>query len=235
MSKFARPWTVLPHGPLEKIDDNLWTVTGDLQWVPVHGIRRMSIVRRSDGSLLFFHAIPLDEPTLAELTTWGKPAILVLPHDQHAIDARPFAEKLGLRVFGPKLNEKKLRARVDLDGTLEQLEADPSVTFESLAGTKTGEPVGVVRSGERLSLLFADAVQNIPRGELPFAFRLLGMGGGPKVILPFKLLFVSDNTALKAHFERLAAMPGLTRLVPCHGTVITSDAADSLKRVATSV
>jgi hypothetical protein len=128
MSKSARPWTVLPHGPIEKLDDHLWTVTGDLPRAPVHGIRRMSIVRRSDDSLLFFHAIPLDEPTLAEIAAWGRPTVLVIPHDQHALDARAFAERLGLRVFGPKFNEKKLRARVDLDGTLDQLEADPSIT-----------------------------------------------------------------------------------------------------------
>jgi hypothetical protein len=139
MPKPARPWTVLPHGPIEKLDANLWTVAGDLPRVPVKGIRRMSIVRRSDGSLLFFHAIPLDQKTLAEVREWGQPAVLVVPHDQHTVDARAFAEKLALRVFGPTLNEKKLRPRVDLAGTLEQLEADPCVTFESLAGTKTAK------------------------------------------------------------------------------------------------
>ena len=120
MPKPARPWTVLPHGPIEKLDANLWTVAGDLPRVPVKGIRRMSIVRRSDGSLLFFHAIPLDQKTLAEVREWGQPAVLVVPHDQHTVDARAFAEKLALRVFGPTLNEKKLRPRVDLAGTLEQ-------------------------------------------------------------------------------------------------------------------
>jgi hypothetical protein len=235
MPKPPRPWTVLPHGPIERLDDNLWTVAGDLPRVPVKGIRRMSIVRRSDGSLLFFHAIPLDEPTLGEVKAWGQPAILLIPHDQHAVDARAFAEKLGLRVFGPALNEKKLRAKVDLAGTLDQLDADPAVAFESLAGTKTGEPVGIVRSGDRVSLLFADAVQNIPNETLPLAFRLLGMGGGPKVIPPFKVLFVGDKKALRAHLQRLAETSGLTRLVPCHGTVINSDPAGSLKRVATEL
>jgi hypothetical protein len=192
----------------------------------------MSIVRRSNGSLLFFHAIPLDEPTLAEITAWGRPTVLVIPHDQHALDARAFAERLGLRVFGPKSNEKKLRARVDLAGTLDQLEADSGITFESLGGAKTGEPVGVVRSGERISLLFADAVQNIPKETLPLAFRLLGMGGGPKVIPPFKLLFVSNKPALRAHLERLAELRTLTRLVPCHGAIVTLDAAGALRRLA---
>ncbi len=235
MPKSPRPWTVLPHGPVEKLDDNLWTVTGDLPRIRVKGIRRMSIVRRSDGALLFFHAIPLDDATLAEVTAWGKPEILVIPHDQHALDARAFAERLGLRVFGPKLNEKKLRAKVDLAGTLDQVPADPCVAFESLEGAKTGEPVGIVRSGERVSLLFADAIQNIPKETLPLAFRLLGMGGGPKVTPPFKLLFASDTKALRAHLERLVDLPGLTRMVPCHGTIVRSDPAGSLRRVTMEI
>jgi hypothetical protein len=235
MAKPARPWTVLPHGPIEKLDDNLWTVAGDLPGVSVKEIRRMSIVRRSDGSLLFFHAIPLDETTLAEVRTRGQPAVLVIPHDQHAVDARAFAEKLGLRVFGPMLNETKLRERVSLAGTLDQLEADPCVAFESLEGTKTGEPVGIVRSGERVSLLFADAVQAIPKEMLPVVFRLFGMGGGPKVTPPFKFLFMTDKKALRAHLERLAALPGLVRLIPCHGILTTSDAAETLKRVAAAM
>jgi len=235
MTNHARPWTVLPHGPVEKLDDNLWTVAGDLPGVSVKEIRRMSIVRRSDGSLLFFHAIPLDEMTLAEVRAWGQPAVLVVPHDQHTVDARAFAERLALRVFGPTLNEKKLRTRVDLAGTLDQLEADPCVTFESLAGTKTGEAVGIVRSGERVSLLFADAVQAIPKETLPMVFRLFGMGGGPKVTPPFKFRFVNDRRALRSHLERLSDLPGLTRLLPCHGALTTVDAAETLKCVAAAL
>src|SRR5258708_1823109 len=110
MAKPPRRWIVTRHGPLEKLEDNLWAVEGDVPGVPFR--RRMSIVRRTDGTLLFFNAMPLEEAVLAEVKAWGRPAVLVVPHDQHMIDARAFAEKLGLSIYGPKECETKVRARV---------------------------------------------------------------------------------------------------------------------------
>ncbi|HET8732485.1 MAG TPA: hypothetical protein VFM45_01810, partial [Anaeromyxobacteraceae bacterium] len=61
MTRRPRPWTVLPHGPLERLEENLHVVDG---WVPgIRGLRRrMAVVRRSDGGLVFFNAVPVDEP-----------------------------------------------------------------------------------------------------------------------------------------------------------------------------
>lgn len=121
MAKPPRPWTVTPHGPIEKLEDNLWAVEGA---VPVPGgiRRRMCIVKLQNGDLLFFHAVPLAEPQLAEVKAWGRPATLVVAHDNHAIDAVAFAAKLGLQVYAPRAGEAGLRARqVPLAGGLEQV------------------------------------------------------------------------------------------------------------------
>jgi hypothetical protein len=55
---------------------NLWAVAG---WVPgIKGLRRrMSIVRRADGGLLFFNAVPVDDATLARIRSLGRPSMLV--------------------------------------------------------------------------------------------------------------------------------------------------------------
>jgi hypothetical protein len=230
--KPPRPWIVTPHDPIEKLDDNLWTVESPVPGVPIR--RRMSIVKRSDGQLVFFNAVPLDEKSLAEVAAWGKPAFLVIPHDQHGIDAHAFMNKLGLKMYGPRASEAKMRKRWELAGTLEDLPADPHVSFESLDGTKTGEPVAIVRSGERVSLLFSDAYQDASGYSLPLAMRLAGFGGGPKVVPLFKWFFTKDKPAFKAHLEKLAALPGLTRIVPCHGAIRQAGAADTLKQVAAS-
>jgi hypothetical protein len=231
MAKPPRPWTVTPHDPIEKLDDNLWAVESPVPGLPLR--RRMCIIKRSDGQLTLFNAVPLDEKSLAEVTAWGKPAFLVIPHDQHGIDAHGFKEKLGVQIYGPKACEAKMRARWD-SATLDQLPPDPSVSFESLDGAKTGEPVGIVRSSGRVSLLFADAYQDATGYKLPLPLRLLGFGGGPKVVPVFKLLFTKDKAALKAHLERLAALPGLERIIPCHGAITRSDAGATLKQVAAS-
>lgn len=229
-----RPWLVAPHGPIEKLDDNLWTVEGKVPGLPV--MRRMAIVKRSDGTLLFYHAIPLDEAALREVKAWGTPAYLVIAHDNHGIDAHPFAKHLGLKVFGPKSNVEKMRAKFDVDGALEDIPPDPAVTVRSVAGTRYDEPVVEVRSGggARTSLVFCDAFQNNRNEDTPLVFRLLGFTG-PKVPPLFRLAFTRDKAALREDLERLAGLPGLARLVPCHGAVVGSDAAGTLRRAAATL
>jgi len=43
---------------------------------------------------------------------------------------------------------------------------------------------------------------------------------------------VRDAGALAAHLERLAATPGLCRLVPSHGDLVEGDAGAVLRQVA---
>ena len=60
MGKGPRPWIVTRHDAIEKHEANLWSVSGDA--VGIKGMtRRMAIVRLSDGRLLFYNAIPLEE------------------------------------------------------------------------------------------------------------------------------------------------------------------------------
>jgi len=67
MPKPPRPWTVLPHGPLERLEENLYAIEGAVPGIP--GLRRrMAIVRRADGGLLFFNAVPVGEEALARIT-----------------------------------------------------------------------------------------------------------------------------------------------------------------------
>lgn len=232
MSRTPRPWTVSPHGPILKLEENLWVVEGQ---VPTPGgiKRRMAVVRREDGTLLFFHAMPLEDAAMAEIAAWGRPTTLVLGHDQHAIDADPFAKRLGLAIYGPGPNLDKLRARgLEIAGSLADLPADPNIRFEEVEGTKTGEAVGVVASGDRVSLLFADCCQNSPPDGMMFPLRALGFAGGPKVVPMFRFLFMSDRARLRAHLERLAALPGLARLVPFHGSVVDVEPSAALRKAA---
>src|SRR5262249_13535021 len=156
------------------------------------------ICKRSDGQLVFLNAVPLDDAALAEVTAWGKPAFLVIPQAQHGIDAQPFAEKLGCKIYGPKQSVAKMRERWTVAGTLEDIPPDRDVSFESIDGVKPGEPVGIVRSGSRVTLIFNDAYQDATGYKLPLPMRILGFGGGPKVVPVFKWFFTSDKAALKA-------------------------------------
>jgi hypothetical protein len=229
-----RPWTVVPHDPIEKLEENLWVVEGDIPGGV--GRRRMFMVRRADGGLLFAGAaVPLDEAALAEVTGWGRPAALVVPHHYHMIDAAPFADRLQVGIYGPRACAAGMRKRAPMAGYLEDLPADPHVALEPVSGVWSGEPALIVSSGPRRSLLFGDVIQNTPAASLGFVFRMLGLGGGPKVIPPFRLFFLRDRRALRAQLERWAALPGLCRLVPCHGTIVRQGATEALRAAAATL
>jgi hypothetical protein len=236
MPKPPRPWIVTRHDPIEKLEDNLWTVQGDVPGIPF--TRRMFIIKRSDGGLMFYgSSVPLEDELLAEITAWGRPAMLLVPHDQHMIDARAFAEKLGLRVYGPRACEAKMRERAEIAGMLEDIPADPAVEVIPVAGAKTGEPAVIVRSsgGQRVSVLIADAVQNNAKTSMGFLPRMMGFAGGPKVVPVFRMMFLKDKVALRNQLTAWSALPGLVRVAPCHGDAVTGDAASALKAAAASV
>ena len=231
MAKPKRPWTVGKHLPLTQIDDNLWAVEDVL---PPGILRRMCIIKRSDGSLLFFHAVPVDDATLSQIRALGTPKYLVVGHDQHAVDTHAFQEKLGLQSYGPKKLAPALQKRFNLTGALEDISADSSMEVIETPGSKKGETSIIVKSGggSRISILTSDVLQNNPPEKLNFLFKLLGFGGGPKVVPLFRLLFTSDKAALKKEILRWASLPGFKRLVPFHGDIVDQDAAGAIRNAA---
>ena len=151
------------------------------------------------------------------------------------VDAHAFKEKLGLKLYGPKERKDLIDQRSPLDGTLEDIPADSAVSFQTVPGSKLGEPFGIVKSGDgaRVSLLFCDVIQNNPDEKTNFFFRLLGFSGDhPKVVAAFRLLFLSDRAALKNALMSWADMSNLKRIVPFHGTVVEGDAAGALRRAS---
>jgi hypothetical protein len=232
-----RPWTVLPHGAIEKIDENLWGIESDVPGVP--GLkRRMTIVRRPDGSLLFFNAVPVSDSVLAEIRTLGKPRDLVIPQHLHMIDAYAFRAKLGVRVYAPAMTRALVSRLVKVDGSFDDLPADGTVSVGTVAGFKTGEGYVTVRTGPRGSLLVADMVLNLRRapGLLGLLFHVLGFSGDrPKLPTPVRLRVVRDRRALRNQLEQLASTPGLARIVPSHGAVIEQDPSGVLREIAATL
>jgi hypothetical protein len=237
MAKAPRPYIVTRHDPIEQLDLNLWAVNGDVPgFPPGSGMgRRMSIIKLGNGRLVFHNAIPLDDRALAQVTAWGKPSILIVPMHLHTMDAASFREKLGLKVFTSKVTLNKVRAILPVDGTLEELPVDASLKCEPLAGTKFGEAAYLVKSGPRVSLVFCDAIHDSRPGKGfgGFMFRVMGFTGQePKVPPLYRLRAVSDKKALRADLLRLAETPGLARLVPSHGLIVTNDPAGAIRRAA---
>jgi hypothetical protein len=228
-----RPWTVLPHDRIQKLEPDLWAVSGAMP--RMGGLdRRMTVVRLESGDLLFHNAIPLDAPSMAQLEAFGRPAFLVVPNGFHRLDVHAWRERYPrLVVVCPPQARARVAQAVQVDGGFERLPADPRLSAVPLQGLRSGEAALVARSadGARASLLFGDAVMNIPR-DAGAVLRLMRSAGGPKVTPLFRLLALSDAGALASHLERLAETPGLVRLVPSHGEVIEGDAGAVLRAVA---
>jgi hypothetical protein len=231
-----RPWTVLPHGPLEDHQPNLKSVEGELPRGNVK--RRMSVARLADGRLAFFNGIPLRETEMQKLETWGTPSILCIPNGFHRLDIHAFKERYPqLQVFCPKGVRARIAEVVAVDGAIEDLPRNQGIEWISLRGTKPGEMAMLVRDGPTSSLCFGDAIMNLPHlpGLDGFLFRLIRSTGTPKVTPLAQFTLVENKPALADHLRELSASPGLNRLVPSHGNVVENDAPGVLRRAADSL
>jgi hypothetical protein len=96
----------------------------------------------------------------------------------------------------------------------------------------------IVRGGDGTSLVFNDAIFNMPHaaGFTGFVLRrVTASTGGPTVSRVLKWLVLADKAAFRAHLEELAKLPDLKRIIVSHHETITDDPAGTLARVAAAV
>lgn len=230
-----RPWTVLPHEPFAKLEENLWTVAGRLPHASMN--RRMSVVRLDGGRLVLHNAVPLAEPAMRELEAFGAPAVLVVPNGFHRLDVHAWKERYPrLSVICPPPSRLRVSRVVAVDGGWELLPRDPALEAIPIAAVRSGEAALVVRSagGARASLLFGDTFMNIPhqRGLGGLVLRMFGSSGGPKVTAMAQFFTIRARGATAGALLELAMTPGLVRLVPSHGDIVEREPKDVLDAVA---
>jgi hypothetical protein len=233
----ARPWIVLPHEPLQKLENNLWVAQGKLTR-PTQVLRRAHFIKLSDGRLVAHPGMCLDEASMHELEAWGEVSFIIVPNGLHRLDAHAWRERYPkAKVLCPPQSRLKIEKIVQTDGDLSLLPKDPALELIIAAGWKSGEPILLVRSGEngeRVSLCFSDVIMNMHgfKGFEGFVLGTLGALGSPRVTPFARILMVRDKKALKAQLLALAQTPRLARLVPCHGEIVESRAAEALTGAA---
>lgn len=231
-----RGWQVTAHDPIQKLEENLWTVRTDLPSGRKPGDRRMAIAKMASGELAFFNAAPLEDAALKEIEAWGKPTYLVLPSNTHMVDGHAFAERLGLKVYGPK-NDTKMAARVKVEGDFDAFPKDAHVQVMAAAGLKNGEGVMAVISpdGKRKSLMFCDLFMNIPGDNASVLSRLMGFAGGPRFPWLVKQFLVKDRSALKTQANHWANDTKIARLIPTHGRILDTHARSELRKLVDAI
>ena len=235
MPKPFTEWTVLPHGKLARLDDNLLSVTGDLH-MPVGDVpRRMTVVRLRDGRLVIYSAIALDEAEMRALEDFGQPAFLIVPNDIHRMDAKIWKDRYpGLRVVAPAGVRKRVEEVVAVDQTAVEFD-DPQVRFVTVPGTDEHEAALVVQTWSGTTLVVGDLIWNLDDrpGFGGWLFHLMGFTGDrPRIPTVVELREIRDKPALRAQLERWARISDLNRIIVAQGNIVTRDPAGVLDRLA---
>lgn len=234
-----RPWTVLPHGPIEKLTENVWTVDGALPDAPLR--RRMTLVRLADGRLAVHNAVALSEGLMRDIEAWGEPAILIVPNGWHRLDAHAWKQRYPKStVWCPKGAVKRVEQVVPVDGSYDLFPKLDGLSVEPLDGEREMAAEGVFTARDasgRAALIFNDTLFNHPDvdGFSGSVMKLMGSTGGPRVTRFFRLVGVNDKRRLAAQLRHRAAEPGLSHLVPGHGDPVAVDAPGVLRDIADSL
>jgi hypothetical protein len=224
--KVFTEWTVLPHRPIEKLTDNLWRVSGLLGQIQ----RQMVLARMRDGRVVVNNAIAMDDAAMAELEAWGEPAVLIVPNAYHRQDARIWKQRYPkMTVVAPDKACKRVDKVVAVDVATTAAPADDTVRVVAMDGCAS-DTLLEVRSGDAVSLVFCDAILNVPKrgGMIGFMLAPTGRVSAPRVM---RWIGMQDKRAFAGHLERLADTPNLERLLFGHGKPVTEDAPGALRSV----
>lgn len=238
MTKPFKQWTVLPHGKLSEIDENILTVVGQLHMPLADLPRRMTIARLKDARLVVFSAISLDEDEMASLEEYGRPAFLIVPSDIHRLDAKTWKDRYpAMQVVTPEGSRAKVEEVVPVDSVTPKFD-DPNVIFITVPGTRRREAALLIHTHTGTTLVLNDLVGNI-RGEAGFGGWLLRIAGfaGDEAQIPrvVKMAMVEDKNALRAQLLQWADIPSLQRILVSHGSVIGEDPRQTLRELAASL
>jgi len=223
---------IYPYHPPQSLAANLWQVAGTL----ANGLpRNMTIYRLPDGRLLLYSVVAMHPTDMEALEKLGRPAILVMPHDRHGMDA-PFYKRRypDLRVLAP---EPRHARTVPVDDDIGELEA-LGIKAYVLPGTTYHEVVLELPVEGGIALCTTELLGNLSGlpGLMGVLLRVLGPpGGGLGVARVVRWREVSDRNRAQAWMRSMAERPDLRMVLVGHGSPVTHDPGTALRRAAGQV
>jgi hypothetical protein len=239
MPRVHDSWTVLPHEPIEKIDDGLLTVAGDIPMPLGNFPRRMMVIALPGHRTAIWSAIALDDTEMARIEGLGTPSFLIVPNRAHRLDARIWKARYpAIKVLAPPSARQPVEEVVPVDATSDII-GDPDLAFMTVAGTKEDEFALTVRRASGITLIVNDVIGHVRRPHglgATIMARLMGFGvSGPRVPRVVKRMMIDDETALARQLRDWAAIPDLKRVIVSHGDPIEHHPAEALRAVAASL
>jgi len=223
------------HQRIAKLEENLWTVDGDIRLPGGIFTRKMTLMKLRDGRVAIHSAIMLDEAGMAEIERWGEPTFAIVPNRHHRLDAPALRQRYpAIKIICPGAARVQVEKVLRVDGEYETLPEE--ITWRALA-TKDGEAAFMFRSGERVSIIFGDVLFNVEHfgGALGWTFRMIGSTGEPRVTPLAKWAVVADKRELARQLRELAGTASLVRLIPGHGENIEKNPSEILSAVAEGI
>jgi hypothetical protein len=238
MTKPFQHWTVLPHGKLVQVDENILTVVGEIHMPLMDLPRRMTVARLADTRLVVYSAISLDEDEMAALEAYGRPAVLIVPSDKHRLDAKTWKDRYpAMQVVAPAGARDKVQEVVPVDAVAPTFD-DPGVLFVTVPGTRDREAALLVRTPKGTTLVLNDVVGNI-RDAAGFGGWLLHLAGfaGDEAQIPtvVKMAVIDDTKALRTQLLQWAEIESLVRILVSHGAPIEDNPRQVLRDLAASL
>ena len=200
MSAPLETWKVLPHGALTAVDDNVWTVVGQIH-MPVGDFqRRMTVARLCDGGLVVYSAIALNEDEMQRLENLGRMARLVVPGEDHRLDAKIWLQRYPtMHVAAPAGTRERALEVVPVESTNPDF-GDPNIQWISVPGTREHEAASTVRGARGTTLIVNDLIADIrhEHGFTGWMLRLMDFSGDePNLPGVRRLAMVKDSESLR--------------------------------------
>jgi len=239
MASLHDEWRVFPHGPIERIDDGILSVEGEIQMPLGRFPRRMTVVALNDGRTVAFSPVALHEPAMREIEALGALAFMVVPNGFHRLDARPFKKRYpDIKVICPPGSKKRVEKAVRVDA-VSDIFNDGDVRFVLVAGMRNAEAALLVRRASGTTLVLNDVISNVrhPKGlGANIMARLFGFGvKHPQMAREVRHLFVGDKRALAKQLGDWAAIPDLRQIVVSHGEIIDQSPSEMLRSIASTL
>jgi len=236
MTAILERWKVLPHGPLEEIDEGILTVAGEIKMPLGNFPRRMTVVGLSGNRTAIFSAIALNSAEMRKIEQLGTPSFLIVPSDMHRLDARIWKECYpAIRVVTPSGARMRVAEIVQVDSSDDILQ-DEAVRFQNVAGTGGHESALTVRRAHGVTLICNDIIGHVthPHGlGAQVMARLMGFGvSEPQVPRIVRRKIVVDPKALASQFRDWAALRDLRRIIVSHGDPIETKPREALIALA---
>jgi hypothetical protein len=227
---------IYPHGKPEQLAPNLWQVRGSLPF-PLR--RNMTVYKLADGRLVLHSVVAMNTDGMKELETLGQPAVMVVPHGNHCMDAGFYRARYpDIKVACPPEGKKRVEQRCKVDGTPEELLAPLGIKVHPVTGMKRGEFAMEVDIAGGKALITNDLLGGPTPGEkIPFFLRLTGPPGGHRfgVARIVRFVMVKDKIAVRAWLHLMAENGAIKVVTVSHGPPVTSACAEALREAAATI